>query len=116
MSATPEREESVGFSDPYFIGYFGLFVKEGSPYQNATKLSDFSGATVLGQKDTMLDTVIDEIPGVVHKNPVDSVPTVFFEPAAGHVRRRDLQHREREGLYGPKPGYRADSICRGRGL
>ena len=25
----------------------------------------------------MLDTVIDEIPGVVHKNPVDSVPTVF---------------------------------------
>ena len=77
MSATPEREESVGFSDPYFIGYFGLFVKEGSPYQNATKLSDFSGATVLGQKDTMLDTVIDEIPGVVHKNPVDSVPTVF---------------------------------------
>ncbi len=27
MSATPEREESVGFSDPYFIGYFGLFVK-----------------------------------------------------------------------------------------
>ncbi len=67
MSATPEREESVGFSDPYFIGYFGLFVKEGSPYQNATKLSDFSGATVLGQKDTMLDTVIDEIPGVVHK-------------------------------------------------
>ena len=50
MSATPEREESVGFSDPYFIGYFGLFVKEGSPYQNATKLSDFSGATVLGQR------------------------------------------------------------------
>ena len=67
MSATPEREESVGFSDPYFIGYFGLFVKEGSPYQNATKLSDFSGATVLGQKDTMLDTVIDEIPGVCTK-------------------------------------------------
>ena len=32
---------------------------------------------MLGQKDTMLDTVIDEIPGVVHKNPVDSVPTVF---------------------------------------
>ena len=72
-----QKVGSLSFSDPYFIGYFGLFVKEGSPYQNATKLSDFSGATVLGQKDTMLDTVIDEIPGVVHKNPVDSVPTVF---------------------------------------
>ena len=116
MSATPEREESVGFSDPYFIGYFGLFVKEGSPYQNATKLSDFSGATVLGQKDTMLDTVIDEIPGVVHKNPGRLRPHGVLESAAGHVRRRDLQHREREGLYGPKPGYRPYSFCRGRGL
>lgn len=77
MSATPERAESVDFSDAYFIGYFGLFVKEGSKYENATKLSDFSGATVLGQKDTMLDTVIDEIPNVIHKAPVDSVPTVF---------------------------------------
>ena len=115
MSATPEREESVGFSDPYFIGYFGLFVKEGSPYQNATKLSDFSGATVLGQKDTMLDTVIDEIPGVCTRTR-SLRPHGVLEPAAGHVRRRDLQHREREGLYGPKPGYRPYSFCRGRGL
>lgn len=77
MSSTPEREQSIDFSDPYFIGTFGLFVKEGSKYANATKLSDFSGATVLGQKDTKLDAIIDEIPGVIHKTPVDSVPTVF---------------------------------------
>lgn len=77
MTATDERRQSVDFSDAYFTGYFGLFVKEGSKYQNATKLSDFSGAAVLGQKDTMLDTVIDEIPGVNHKNPVDSIPAVF---------------------------------------
>ncbi len=30
MSATDERRQSVDFSDPYFVGYFGLFVKEGS--------------------------------------------------------------------------------------
>lgn len=29
MSATPEREESVGFSDPYFIGYFWPVRKRG---------------------------------------------------------------------------------------
>ena len=52
-------------------------MKEGSPYASATKLSDFSGAAVLGQKDTELDTVIDEIPGVNHVSPVDSVPSVF---------------------------------------
>ncbi len=105
MSATPEREESVGFSDPYFIGYFGLFVKEGSPYQNATKLSDFSGATVLGQKDTMLDTVIDEIPGVVHKNPVDSVPTVFSNLLQGTCDAVTYNTENEKGLYGSKiPG------------
>ena len=115
MSATPEREESVGFSDPYFIGYFGLFVKEGSPYQNATKLSVFSGATVLGQKDTMLDTVIDEIPGVCTRT--RSTPSPRCSRICCRARAtRDLQHREREGLYGPKPGHRPHSICRGRGL
>lgn len=39
MSATPEREESVGFSDPYFIGYFGLFVKEGPPTKTPPSLA-----------------------------------------------------------------------------
>ncbi|MBE6468519.1 MAG: transporter substrate-binding domain-containing protein [Coriobacteriaceae bacterium] len=77
MSDTEERRQSIDFSDPYFIGYFGLFVKEGSKYQDATTLAEFSGAAVLGQKDTMLDTVIDEIPGVVHKNGVDSIAGVF---------------------------------------
>ena len=115
MSATPEREESVGFSDPYFIGYFGLFVKEGSPYQNATKLSDFSGATVLGQKDTMLDTVIDEIPGASTRTRSIRSPRCL-ESAAGHVRRRDLQHREREGLYGPKSRYRPHPFAEGEGF
>ena len=77
MTATPERKQSVDFSESYFTQRFGLFVKEGSPYASATKLSDFSGAAVLGQKDTELDTVIDEIPGVNHVSPVDSVPSVF---------------------------------------
>lgn len=77
MTATPERKQSVDFSESYFTQRFGLFVKEGSPYASATKLSDFSGAAVLGQKDTELNTVIDEIPGVNHVSPVDSVPSVF---------------------------------------
>ena len=96
MSATPEREESVGFSDPYFIGYFGLFVKEGSPYQNATKLSDFSGATVLGQKDTMLDTVIDEIPGVVHKMRRAIWPKIPVSSPSILPRARALSRRSRQ--------------------
>lgn len=74
MSKTPERAESIDFSEPYYVGTYGLLVQKGSKYEGATSLEDFKGAAVLGQKDTLLDTVIDEIPGVNHLTPVDSVP------------------------------------------
>ncbi len=81
MSATPERKQSIDFSDPYFTGSFGLLVLKDSEYANATKLSDFSGASVLGQADTMLDDVIDDIPGVNHLTPADSVPSQLTQLA-----------------------------------
>lgn len=74
MTATDERRQSIDFSDPYWTGHYGLLVKKGSPYEGATSLSDFAGAAVLGQRDTLLDDVIDEIDGVNHLTPVDSVP------------------------------------------
>ena len=81
MSATEERKQSIDFSDPYFVGSFGLLVLKDSEYASATKLSDFSGASVLGQRDTMLDTVIDDIPGVNHLTPADSVPSQLTQLA-----------------------------------
>ncbi len=74
MTATPERMEAIDFTDPYYVGTYGLMVKKGSPYENATSIQDFAGAAVLGQKDTLLDTVIDEISGVNHLSPVPTVP------------------------------------------
>lgn len=76
MSATKERKQSIDFSKPYFVGGFGLLVKKDSKYASAKSLEDFSGAAVLGQKDTLLDTVIDEIPNVNHLTPVATVPLV----------------------------------------
>ena len=74
MTATPERMESIDFTDPYYVGTYGLMVKADSKYANATSIQDFAGAAVLGQKDTLLDTVIDEIEGVNHLTPVPTVP------------------------------------------
>ena len=74
MTATPERQESIDFTEPYYVGTYGLMVQKGSPYENATSIQDFKGAAVLGQKDTLLDTVIDEIEGVNHLSAVPSVP------------------------------------------
>lgn len=116
MSATDERKQSIDFSDPYFIGYFGLFVKEGSKYQNATKLSDFSGAKVLGQKDTMLDTVIDEIPGVDHATPVDSVPIVFSNLLQGTVDAVTYNTENEAGYMKQNPGIVPIRFAEGEGF
>lgn len=83
MTATPEREESIDFTDPYYVGTYGLMVQAGSPYEGATSIQDFAGAAVLGQKDTLLDDVIDEIEGVNHLSPVPTVPDQISNLLAG---------------------------------
>lgn len=74
MTDTPERSQSIDFSDPYFVSTFGLMVMKGSPYETATSLADFAGASVMGTKASLLDTLIDEIPDVKHELPANTVP------------------------------------------
>lgn len=76
MSVTPERAESADFTDSYIDDEVIIVVKKDSPYASATKLSDFAGASVLGQKDTFYDDLIEEIPDVNHLTPVATVPLV----------------------------------------
>ena len=76
MSVTPERAESADFTDSYIDDEVIIVVKKDGPYAGATKLSDFSGASVLGQKDTFYDDLIEEIPDVNHLTPVATVPLV----------------------------------------
>ena len=76
MSVTPERSQSADFTDSYIDDEVVMVVKQDSKYADATKLSDFDGATVLGQKDTFYDDLIDEIPNVNHLTPVATVPLV----------------------------------------
>ena len=83
MTATDERKESIDFTEPYYVGTYGLMVQKGSEYEKATSIQDFKGAAVLGQKDTLLDTVIDEIEGVNHLSPVPTVPDQISQLLAG---------------------------------
>ena len=76
MSVTPERAESADFTDSYIDDEVIIVVKKDSDFADATKLSDFSGASVLGQKDTFYDDLIEEIPDVNHMTPVATVPLV----------------------------------------
>ncbi len=74
MMDTAERREAINFTTPYHATEYGMLVNAGSRFENATSIQDFSGASVLGQKDTALDSVIDQIEGVEHLPPVSSIP------------------------------------------
>ena len=74
MSATEERKSSVDFSDPYLKSGVAIMVARDSEYADATSLEDFRGASVLGQKSSLPDSVIDQIPEVNHLDPVDFIP------------------------------------------
>ena len=77
MADTAERRQAINFSDPYHVTEYGIMVNSGSPYEGAKSINDFAGASVLGQKDTQLDTVIDQMAGVEHLTPVSSVPNMI---------------------------------------
>ena len=55
MGDSPERAKVVAFSYSYYDSVYGLMVKKGNPYENAKETTDFSGAGVLGQKNSPLE-------------------------------------------------------------
>ena len=83
MADTETRREAINFSAPYHETVYALMVLAGSPYENATAKADFAGASVLGQRDTALDWVIDQIDGVVHLTAVTSVPDMLARLSQG---------------------------------
>jgi ABC-type amino acid transport substrate-binding protein len=46
-------------------------------------LADFYGARMVGQKESKMDELIDQVPGVVHLTPVDTIPQMFEALHAG---------------------------------
>ncbi len=83
MSETPERLQSVDFSDPYYDSRFVMLVNKGSKYEKATSLADFAGAKIVGQKGTNYDRVIPQIPNVQQQTPLGTVPLIINSIASG---------------------------------
>lgn len=77
MADTETRKQSVAFSLTYKPTEYVIMVQGDGPYASATRLEDFEGAAILGQKDTKYDEVIDQIPGVNHLTPVENVPNML---------------------------------------
>lgn len=79
MVDSKEHKQAAAFSDTYAIRptEYAVMLQKGSRYENAKTLADFSGASILGQRGTKLDSVIDQIPGVHHVSPVDTIPNMI---------------------------------------
>lgn len=70
MSPTAERKQQIDFTNNYYESELVLVTKKGSEFENAKSLKDLSGANVVAQLNTFHDTVIDQIPGVNHGEPM----------------------------------------------
>ena len=116
MSATDERKKQIDFSDPYFVGSFGLLVLKDSDYASATSLSDFAGAAVLGQKGTMLDDIIEDIPEVNHLTPVDSVPAQVSALNSGTCDAITYNVENTKGFLDANPNFVAVQFADGDGF
>lgn len=79
MVDSEEHKQAAAFSDTYAIQAteYSIMVKKDSAFAGATGLSGFAGASIIGQRGTKLDTVIDQIPGVHHVSPVDTIPNMI---------------------------------------
>src|SRR5699024_12548154 len=68
MLDSPEHRQAADFSNTYAVTKteYTILVNKDSAYAGATSLEELSGASILGQRGTRLDTVIDQIPGVNH--------------------------------------------------
>ena len=77
MSDTEERRVSVDFTAAYYRSTHVLVMNKTSKYVNGKTLNDFAGATVVGQKETLYDSLIDQLVGVNHDTPLDDVPTII---------------------------------------
>ena len=75
MADTEERKQRAAFTDTYEVvkAEYTVMVRKNGPYVSAKSLLDLSGASILGQKGTNFDTVIDQIPNVNHLEPADTV-------------------------------------------
>ena len=75
MLDTKPRREKAAFTDHYDAveNEYTVIVDKGSKYLTARTIADFAGAKIVGQHDTILDELINQMKGAEHMTPADSV-------------------------------------------
>ena len=87
MVDSEEHKKEAAFSNLYDVKKteYAVLVRGDNKYANARTLVDLKGATMLGQKGTKLDTVIDQILNVHHLPPLENITSMVEALKAGKV-------------------------------
>ncbi|MDF9824466.1 putative lysine transport system permease protein [Breznakia sp. PF5-3] len=93
MTANDERENGIDFTTPYYESEMVMIVRKDSAEEKASSIQDFSGKTVIGQKNTTYDEIIDQIKGVDHATPKATYPEMLLA----------LQNKEVDGITAEMP-------------
>ena len=82
-----ERRRLAAFSEPYEVSRteYCVVVNTSSPYANARRMTDFSGAKFTGQKSTNLYSSIGQMPGAIAMPAVDTVTEMLDAVTGGKV-------------------------------
>lgn len=77
MTATPQRRQSLAFSDSYYDSDLVVVVKKDGAYANAKTLNDFADAKITAQLNTLHYTVIDQLTGAKKQVAMESFPAMI---------------------------------------
>lgn len=100
MSPTEERLQSIDFTVSYYESTHVMLVKKDSPYANATKLSDFAGATVIGQTGTIYADLVPQVvaAGATAGNNLATVPQIVAVILRGDVHATIVEEPVAKGI------------------
>lgn len=103
MSDTEDRRVNVDFTQPYYRSTHVLVMAKDSKYVNGKTLSDFEGANVVGQIDTLYDSLIDQLSNANHLTPLEDVPTIITSITAKRADITILEEPVAKGVVGTNP-------------
>lgn len=93
MTATPERENGIDFTTSYYESEMAMIVRKDDDCAKFKSIQEFSGKSIVGQKNTSYDEIIDQIKNVKHMTPKSSYPEMIVA----------LQQKEADGITAELP-------------